>query len=134
MKITTEMIEDELFESHNVHGNTASIDMRESAFKTGFSLVEMLQSSVAACAGVDIIAMLRKRRKTIVAFSIETESVRQENVPRWLKSIHSKYKITSPDVTELELTKITRLALEKYCSVASSLKSEITFSVEITRP
>lgn len=134
MKIITRMIEDELFESSNGYGNSVSIDMRKHPIKQGLSPVEMLQSSLAACGGVDIVAMLKKRRKTISSFVIETESVRPDTPPRWLISIHCKYIVTSPDVTETELEKTAKLALEKYCSVASSLKSQITFSTVIIRP
>jgi putative redox protein len=134
MKITTRMVEEDLFESSNVHGNTVSIDMRKKPMKQGLSPVEMLQSALAACAGVDVVAMLKKRKKHIDAFSIEIESKRKEEHPRWLTAIHCNYILTSKDATETELSKLAHLALEKYCSVASSLKSEITISVHILRP
>jgi putative redox protein len=77
--------------------------------------------------------MLRKRKKTILDFTIETEGTRRETPPRSLTAIHCKYIVTSPDVTEEELQKTAKLSLEKYCSVADSLKAEITFSVEVKR-
>jgi len=134
MKIIAHMVEDELYEAFNAHGNKVSIDMRKKPLKQGQSPVELLQSSLAACAAVDIVAMLKKRKKTVIGFTIEIESKRMEHAPRWLTDIHCKYILTSPDATALELEKAARLALEKYCSVASSLKSNITFSVEIIRP
>ena len=128
------MLEDELYEASNAYGNKVMIDMRKSPLKQGQSPVELLLSSLAACGAIDIVVMLKKRRKTIVAFSIDTEGIRRAETPRSFTSIHCIYRITSPDVTEEELTKTARLSLEKYCSVAASLKSEITFSVEIMRP
>lgn len=134
MKIITRMLEDELYEASNAYGNKVMIDMRKSPLKQGQSPVELLLSSLAACGAIDIVVMLKKRRKTIVAFSIDTEGIRRAETPRSFTSIHCIYRITSPDVTEEELTKTARLSLEKYCSVAASLKAEITFSVEIMRP
>lgn len=134
MKIITHMVEDELFEAANAFGNTVSIDMRKQSEKKGQSPVELLLSSLAACGAVDIVSMLKKRKKTILHFTIETEAKRQVEAPRWLTNIHCKYKVTSPDVVTEEFQKVARLSLEKYCSVASSLKSEITFSTEIIRP
>lgn len=133
MKIITRMIEAELYESSNIHGNKVRIDMREHGIKENLSPVENLLASVAACGAVDIVLMLKKRKKNIVDFQIETEAIRNEVPPRWVKSLHCKYIIVSPDVTEEELDKVARLALEKYCSVAASLKSEITHSVEVRR-
>jgi putative redox protein len=94
----------------------------------------MVLSSLAACGAIDIVVMLKKRRKHIVDFHIETEATRNAEPPRWLTAVHCKYIIMSPDVTEEELDKVARLSLEKYCSVAASLKSEITLSVQIIRP
>jgi putative redox protein len=134
MKIITRMVEDELFEASNAYGNTVSIDMRKKPLKTGQSPVELVLSSLAACGAVDIVVMLKKRKKTIQAFSIETEAARREIPPRALTEIHCQYTVTSPDVTETELLKCARLSIEKYCSVAASLKAEITLSARIIRP
>lgn len=133
MKITTRMVGDALFESSNESGNTVSIDMRKAPEKTGQSPVELLQSAVAACAGVEVAAMMKKRKRKVEALAIEVTSVRHDQMPRWLMEIHCKYILTSPDATASELTKVTRLAMEKYCSVAASLKAVFTFSVEVVR-
>jgi putative redox protein len=134
MKIVTRMVEEELYESTNKYGNKVMIDMREQGVKQGQSPVEVLLSSLAACGAIDIVVMLKKRKKQVVEFQIETEATRNAEAPRWLTAIHCKYIVTSPDVTEEELFKVARLSLEKYCSVASSLKSEITHSVQVIRP
>ena len=134
MKIVTRMVEEELYEATNKYGNKVMIDMREQGVKQGQSPVEILLSSLAACGAIDIVVMLKKRKKQVVEFQIETEATRNAEAPRWLTAIHCKYIVTSPDVTEEELFKVARLSLEKYCSVASSLKSEITHSVQVIRP
>jgi putative redox protein len=133
MKVITRMISDEEYESENENRNKASIDMRASDVRKGQSPVELLLSALAGCGAVDIVLMLKKRRKTILDFVIETEGKRDDHLPRYFTHIHCKYIITSPDATEEESHKVAKLAIEKYCSVAASLKSEITFSVEIKR-
>jgi putative redox protein len=134
MKIVTEMIEDELYTASTKDSRHVVIDMRAPDVKKNLSPTELLLSALAGCGAVDIVSMLKKRRKTIDKFTIETDGTRQENAPRWFTKIHCHYKITSTDVTEEEFHKTAKLALEKYCSVASSLKSDITFSVEVIRP
>lgn len=134
MKIITRMVEDELYESSNPKGHLTTIDMRKSEIKKGHSPMEVLLSSLAACGAVDLVAMLRKRKKDIVALTVETDGTRREETPRAFTVIHCNYCLTSSDVTEDELHKFTKLSLEKYCSVAASLKSKITFSVQIIRP
>ena len=68
MRIVTTMIEDEVYESINENGNTLQIDMRTPELKKAQSPPEILLSSLAACGAVDIVMMLKKRRKTIVKF------------------------------------------------------------------
>ena len=134
MKITTRMIEDELYESVTSDGILDTIDMRPLPTKKSMSPVESLLSSLAACGAVDIVEIVKKRKKSIVSFTIETEGKRRETPPRSFTAIHCKYIVVSPDVNEDEFTKAAKLSLEKYCSVADSLKATITFSVEVVKP
>lgn len=134
MKITTTMLEDEVYTSVNEKGDQVTIDMRPVDQKQGQSPVELLLSAVAACGAVDIVVMLKKRKKTILQFTTETSGTRRDETPRSFTAIHCHYRITSPDVTEEELEKTAKLSLEKYCSVAHSLKAPVTFSVEVVRP
>jgi putative redox protein len=127
------MIEDELYEASTEAGITVRVDMRPAALKQDQSPVELLLSAVSSCAAVDIVAILRKRKKTIQTFTIEASGTRNENPPRYFRKIHLTFIIESPDVTSEELEKASALSIEKYCSVAASLKSEITFSVNVLR-
>jgi putative redox protein len=127
------MLEDEVYEASNGSAHSVMIDMREASRKKNQSPVELLLSSLSACGAVDIVLILKKRKKTILEFTIETTGVRKEDAPRRFTDIHCKYIITSPDVSEDELNKVAALSLEKYCSVAATLNSKITYSVEVNR-
>jgi putative redox protein len=131
MKNITRMLSDEVYEGTNENGNKVLIDMRKVEERKGQSPTELLLSALAGCAGVDIVVMLKKRKKTIKEFIIETDGNRKTEAPKFFTDIHCKYIITSPDVNEDELQKAAQLTLEKYCSVATSLKAKITFSVQV---
>ena len=134
MKIITSMLADEVCEAVNDNDNKVTIDMRKGEGKTNLSPTELVLSALAGCSAEDIVVMLKKRKKTIMKFTIETDGTRREHPPRYFTKIHCTYIVESPDVTNEELHKTAGLALERYCSVASSLKAEITFSVRVTRP
>ena len=134
MKIVTHMMTDEIYDSVNDIGNKLILDTRQREEKTSLSPVESVLAALASCAAVDIVVMLKKRKKEIEKFTIETDGTRQESAPRYFTKIHCRYTVTSPNVTEEELQKSAALALEKYCSVGRSLKAEITFSVQVVRP
>ncbi len=134
MKIITKMLEDEVYEASNDHGHTVTMDMREPSLKKNQSPTELLLSSLSGCGAVDIGLILKKRKKTINNFIIETWGNRSDDQPRKFTDIHCKYIVTSPDVTEEELTKVAFLSIEKYCSVAASLHCKFHILVEVKRP
>ena len=134
MKITTRYKEDELFVAENDEGNKISIDMRHPDVKSSLAPVEMILASIAGCAAVDIVSMIRKKRKTFVDLIIETTGERREDHPRGLTRIHSKYTLVSPD-TSLEIfEKVAKMATDKYCSAADSVKAEIHLTCEVKKP
>jgi len=126
---------DNEFEATNQAGNTVAIDMYPQDEKKDQSPMDLLLSAVAACAAVDIVSMIKKKRRTFVDLKSETSGERAENHPKKFTKIHIKYMITSPDLTDKEAEKVIELAVNSYCSVASSLDPNIdlTHSFELIR-
>ncbi|WP_162416121.1 OsmC family protein [Cyclobacterium roseum] len=133
-QITLRMIADHEYESVNATGNKVQIDMYAGAEKQHQSPMELLLSGLAGCSAVDTVLMMKKKRRQVQDFKIQAEGLRNDGTPSFYKSIQLHFILTSPDATELEFEKVVKLAVDKYCSVASSLKSEITYTTEIVRP
>ena len=51
-----------------------------------------------------------------------TEGLRREEHPRYFTDILLTFKLSSPDTSESELAKIVSLAVDKYCSVAATIR------------
>lgn len=130
MKITTKFVSDYEFESLNEAGNVARIDMYDKESKQAFSPMEHLLSAVAACASVDAVQMLKKKRKIVNAFTIESEGDRRTDYPKAFTHITLKFILKSPNTSEQELAKVIKLAVDKYCSVSASLNDKIDLKVE----
>ena len=131
MQVTTRMIDDERYESTSESGLAVTIDMRSPNVRTHQNPPELLLSAVTACSAVDVVAILKKRKKSIHAFDVITTGQRKSEHPRAFTDIHCEYIIHSNDVTEDEVLKAAHLAIERYCTVAASLKSKITWSARI---
>ncbi len=118
----------------NSAGNRTDIDMLPQVEKKAMSPTELLLSAVISCAAVDIVSMIKKRRKTLVDFKGEAMGPRKDEHPRKFTSIHIHYEIKSPDLTDQEAEKLIALAVEKYCSVAATVNesTKITHSFSIT--
>lgn len=136
MKITLGHLADEEYYAVSEQGIRIAIDMLAPEEKKAMSPMQLLLSGVVSCAAVDLVAMVKKRRKTIVEFSGEIEGVRHDGIPKKFIEIHIVYSFVSPDLQEEEAQKLVDLAVEKYCSVASSLDPSIkmTHGVKVTRP
>lgn len=133
MKIDLKYKGDEEFTSTNENGNITEVDMRSADQKQHQTPTELLLSAVGACAAVEIVSMIKKRRKTFVDLKAEISGDRREEHPRGFTDIHLNYTIFSPDLTEEEAERIVELATTKYCSVAGSLSAKQTHSFEIVR-
>ena len=77
---------------------------------------------------------MKKKRKTVSDFFVEIEGSRNDGVPEFFTDITMRFVLVSPDAKEQEFQKVIALAVDKYCSVASSLKSNSTYTTEIQRP
>ncbi|WP_339700508.1 OsmC family protein [Algoriphagus aquimarinus] len=129
--VTVRMKADHEYEAVNAQGNVVQIDMYDPQNKKAQSPMDMLLSALGSCASVDAVLMMKKKRKTVTDFIVEVEGNRNEGVPSYYTDIHLKFILISPDAKEEEFAKVVALSVEKYCSVASSLKSTITFSSEV---
>ncbi len=129
--VTVRMKADHEYEAVNSQGNVVQIDMYDPQDKKAQSPMDMLLSALGSCASVDAVLMMKKKRKTVTDFIVEVEGNRNEGVPSYYTDIHLKFILISPDAKEEEFAKVVALSVEKYCSVASSLKSTITFSSEV---
>ena len=65
MKTTTTLLGDYEFEAENPSGHKIHIDMRPAEEKTGQSPTELLLSGLSGCAAVDLVQMLKKRKRTV---------------------------------------------------------------------
>jgi putative redox protein len=122
------------YESVNPQGNVVKIDMYDPEHKHAQSPMDLLLSALGGCASVDAVLMMKKKRRELVDFYVEAEGTRKDGIPAFYTEIHLKFVLVSPDASDEEFSKVVALSVEKYCSVASSLKSQITFSAEVKRP
>ena len=110
------------YEATNPQGNTVQIDMYGPEKKQHQSPTELLLSATAACSSVDVIQILQKKRKTIGGLQVVAEGARRKEHPRHFTDILLTFKLTSPDTTKSELEKVVALSVDKYCSVAATIR------------
>ena len=133
METTTTLLADYEYEATNPNGNKVHIDMRSPEEKTGQSPTELLLSALSACASVDLVQMLKKRKKTVNGLRVTADGTRRDEHPRGFTEIKLHFVLDSPDATQEEFERLGHLAATKYCSVAGTLNSDMQHTFTINR-
>ena len=123
---TTRLKSDFHFESENSSGNKVEMDMLPHDQKNHLSPTELLLSSLAGCASVDLVQMLKKRKRTVLGLEVKSEGLRRETDPKGFIEIKLIFELHSPDTPMEEFQKYGTLAATKYCSVSSTLNCPIS--------
>jgi putative redox protein len=101
----------------------------EDRAQTGMRPMDLLLNALGACAAYDIVAMITKRKLEISGYRIELTGTRDEGTPAYYTHIHAKHYFEVPGLDQKTAERFVDLGMNKYCSVASSLKAEISFDV-----
>ena len=135
VNVSMSYLNDEKFQVLNESGNKLTIDMYEKDKKENLSPMELLLSAVTTCAAVEIVSMIKKRRRDFRDLKAESSGIRADTHPMYYKKINIKYIIYSKDLQNSEADRFISLALTKYCSVGSSIRmdTEVIHSFEIIR-
>lgn len=92
---------------------------------SGQSPMDAVLSALAACAGIDVVEILGKRRTPPERFSIEVSGTRRDTPPRRYTNIHLRFIIDGAGIEAVHAQRAIALAFEKYCSVSASLAPDI---------
>ena len=133
MEITLKRLNGKLaFGASNEEGRSISIDANPAIGGEGLGMrpMELLASALASCAGIDVLLILHKKRITPQHFEVKVQAKRKETVPASFETIHLLFEIGEKDPLE-QIAKAVQLSVEKYCSVAASLSSEITLTYKV---
>ncbi len=86
--------------------------------------MELVLIGLAGCTAVDVINILRKRRKTLRRLEVYARAERAAEPPRVFTAIELEYVIAG-DFTPQEVERAIMLSETKYCSVAAMLKPSV---------
>lgn len=90
---------------------------------------ELLMIAQGGCTGMDVVSILRKMKVPVDHFEMEVEGETTAEHPKYLKKIRIVYRIWG-NVSEENFKKAIELSLEKYCTVANTLKGKTEFSYD----
>lgn len=116
---------------HVLHTDT-SIENRGTNY--GFRPMQLILSALGSCSAIDMISILKKQRQTVEEFKIKIEAEREpDKIPSLWKYIKVSFELHGKIDTE-KAEKAGALSIEKYCSVAETLRrggTEISWHVKV---
>ena len=125
---------DNVFMGSDTSGHTVVYDSTDGVSK-GIGPMRNLLTALGACSGMDIVAILKKRKQNLTSLKILLKGERPEHgLPKPWTGIHIKYVLTGKNLERKYVIEAIRDSTEKFCSVGATLAptAKITHSYEIT--
>jgi putative redox protein len=99
----------------------------------GLKPSDLLLVSVAACASVDVVEILAKKRLNLTKMEVSSSGEQDSDPPWTFRKIHLHFKLTGRGLNEQAVAQAIDLSVNKYCSVAATVRATapITTDYEI---
>jgi putative redox protein len=97
----------------------------------GYTSLELLLLSLSSCIGSSILTLLRKMRKNITSFEIDSRGIRKQEHPTAFKTIILDIKLSTPDTSTDDIRKVIKLSEDTYCPVWSMMKGNVEVLLNI---
>jgi putative redox protein len=134
-KVAVQWVERDVFLGSDDSGHSLVFDSALSDDPArGFGPMKALLASLGACSGMDVTAILAKRKQKLSSLRIEVAGSRpQYGHPKPFTEIHLKYLVRGEKLEERYVKEAVGDSIEKFCSVAATIgKAKITYSYEIS--
>ena len=100
----------------------------------GFRPMQLILAGLGSCSAIDMVSILNKQRQQLDDVKIKISGEREKDkVPSLWKSVNVVFELHGK-VDQDNANKAASLSMEKYCSVAETLRrggTEITWTVKV---
>lgn len=140
-KVEVRWVEEDVFLGSDEQGHSVVFDSNlESPTRKGrpkgIGPMSALLTSLGACSGMDVAAILKKRRQKLESLTVEVSGERPRfGHPKPFTEIHLRYLLGGAGLEEKYVKEAVTDSITKFCSVAATInaKAKVSFSYEIAR-
>jgi putative redox protein len=124
------------FEAKDANGHVVRLDTSPETGGTNFGVrpMQMLLMGLGGCSGIDIVSILKKQRQVVEGFHMRIEGERRSGPdPSLWQSVTIVFELKG-DIDLAKATRACELSMEKYCSVAETLRQagcQINWNVKV---
>ena len=112
-------------------GDSPAVVIDSSDGGSGPTPMQLMLMGVAGCTGIDVIAIMKKRRARLTDLKINIFGAQAEEYPRRFEQIEIEYLMYGHDLKSKDVERAIKLSEEKYCSASASINAEISHSYQI---
>ncbi|MDR3714910.1 MAG: OsmC family protein [Puia sp.] len=112
------------FEAKDSNGHTVHMDSSPETGGNNFGVrpMQMLLMGLGGCSGIDIVSILKKQRQPVDGFRISIEGEREPGKePSLWQTVNILFELKG-NIDPEKARKACELSINKYCSVAATLK------------
>lgn len=103
----------------------AEVELDSGPGKQGVTPVENLLLSLAGCAGMDVIGILRKKRQVVLGYEVVVQGGRRDEHPRVFTRIEVIHRVRGRNLDPAAIQDAIRLSDTKYCTVYAQLAAGV---------
>jgi putative redox protein len=137
MRVELKRIDDAFqMEAKDENGKTVHFDgsLKIGGHNEGVSPMQSMLMAMGGCSAIDVVLILKKQKQEITDFTISIDGEREQGKePSLWKTIHAHFKLKGK-VEKEKAQRAVELSVEKYCSVAATLRAAgaaITYEVTV---
>ena len=125
------------FEARDANGHTVKLDSspESGGINYGVRPMQILLMGLGGCSGIDIVSILKKQRQQVDGFRMSIDGEREPGVePSLWKDVKILFELQG-NIDLDKAKKACQLSMDKYCSVAETLRrsgTKLTWEVRIT--
>ena len=124
------------FEARDANGHTVKLDSspESGGINYGVRPMQILLMGLGGCSGIDIVSILKKQRQQVDGFRMSIDGEREQGVePSLWKEVKILFELEG-NIDLDKAKKACQLSMDKYCSVAETLRrsgTKLTWEVRI---
>jgi putative redox protein len=122
------VLRDEMILTGYQNGYSIPLDasLEHGGHDAGISPMKLMLLSLAGCASMDVISILRKKRQRLTGFEAQVSGTRADEHPRVWTEVWVKFLITGHDIDPEAVERSIELSRDKYCGVAATMSHTTT--------
>jgi putative redox protein len=121
-KVSIKWIDAMQFVGTDSGNHSVVISSHDKENHSGVRPSDLLLLALGSCSAYDVVKILEKKKVGLSNLDIEIQSEQAPDPPYAFKKINIHYVVSGKSISEKSVEQAIQLSLEKYCSVAATLR------------